>query len=239
MKILQKYFTLVGFLIVSTQLIAGPAMNVITINTADAMAYNKWLEKSTPTFDAARGDLVAASGICSPISGAEQEGDHYVWAIAPSMKTLLQSQERLYNDAASTKAIARISSKRSVVKRAIFEIIKSGKTPYKTVETNAQYNLLSKPNDVSKYVQTIAAMEEAAAENGFEDIQMVVFEGFGAGDWARMVMASVQAPSVERLGAFLDEMRSPWMAESMSAFPSLRTPVHDWQLLCRTISASN
>ncbi len=207
MKILQKYFTLVGFLIFSTQLIAGPAMNVITINTADALAYNKWLEKSTPTFDAARGELVAASGICSPISGAE--------------------------------AIARISSKRSVVKRAIFEVIKPGKTPYKAGETNAQYNLLSRPNDVSQYIQTIAAMEAAAAENGFEDIQMVVFEGFGAGDWARMVMASVQAPSVERLGAFLDEMRSPWMAESMSAFPSLRTPVHDWQLQCRTISASD
>ncbi len=45
-------------------------------------------------------------------------------------------------------------------------------------------------------------MEAAAAENGFEDIQMVVFEGFGAGDWARMVMASIQAPNVERLGAF-------------------------------------
>ncbi len=92
---------------------------------------------------------------------------------------------------------------------------------------------------MAEYVKTIEAMEAAAAQNGFEDIQMVVFEGFGAGDWARMVMASIQAPSVERLGAFFDQNRSDWMAESMNAFPSMRTPVRDWYLLCTTLSVSD
>ena len=80
-------------------------------------------------------------------------------------------------------------------------------------------------------------MENAASENGFDDIEFVVFEGFGAGDWTRMAMASIQAPSIERLGAFMDARQSDWMAESMSAFPSMRTPVRDWFLLCTTLSS--
>ncbi len=50
MKSLKKYFTLVGFLIFSTQLIAGPGLSVTTINTQDAATYTKWLTESTPKF---------------------------------------------------------------------------------------------------------------------------------------------------------------------------------------------
>jgi hypothetical protein len=176
---------------------------VTTINTKDAVTYTKWLTESTPKFMEVYGETVASTGICSPISGAEQEGDHYAWAIAPSMSALLQSEVRFWNDKSIAKTINKISSKRNIVRKDIYEIIKPAKRAYKVGETTAQYNLLSRPNNVAEYVKTIEAMEAAAAENGFEDIQMVVFEGFGAGDWARMVMASIQAPNVERLGAFL------------------------------------
>ena len=239
MKIFKKYFTTIGLLMFSAQLIAGPGLAVTTINTKDAATYTKWLTESTPKFMEVYGETVASTGICSPISGAEQEGDHYVWAISPSMSALLQSEVRFWNDKSIAKTINKISSKRSIVKKDIYEIIKPAKRAYKVGETTAQYNLLSRPNNVAEYVKTIEAMEAAAAKNGFGDIQMVVFEAFGAGDWARMVMASVQAPNVERLGAFFDQNRSDWMAESMNAFPSMRTPVRDWYLLCTTLSAVN
>ena len=155
------------------------------------------------------------------------------------MSALLQSEVRFWNDKSIAKTINKISSKRSIVKKDIYEIIKPAKRAYKVGETTAQYNLLSRPNNVAEYVKTIEAMEAAAAKNGFGDIQMVVFEAFGAGDWARMVMASIQAPNVERLGAFFDQNRSDWMAESMNAFPSMRTPVRDWYLLCTTLSVSD
>ena len=116
-------------------------------------------------------------------------------------------------------------------------MVKPSNSSYSAGVTLAQYNLLSRPNDMSKYIKTIEAMENAASENGFDDIEFVVFEGFGAGDWTRMAMASIQAPSIERLGAFMDARQSDWMAESMSAFPSMRTPVRDWFLLCTTLSS--
>ena len=239
MKVFKKYFTTIGLLMFSAQLIAGPGLAVTTINTKDAVTYTKWLTESTPKFMEVYGETVASTGICSPISGAEQEGDHYAWAISPSMSALLQSEVKFWNDKSIAKTINKISSKRSIVKKDIYEIIKPAKRAYKVGETTAQYNLLSRPNNVAEYVKTIEAMEAAAAKNGFEDIQMVVFEAFGAGDWARMVMASIQAPNVERLGAFFDQNRSNWMAESMNAFPSMRTPVRDWYLLCTTLSAVN
>ena len=58
MKSLKKYFTLVGFLIFSTQLIAGPGLSVTTINTQDAATYTKWLTESTPKFMERMGQML-------------------------------------------------------------------------------------------------------------------------------------------------------------------------------------
>ncbi len=221
----------------ATTAMAQPGLSVFTINTDDATGYLKWLTESTPTFVDAWGDSVVSSGICSPISGSEDDGDHYVWNISPSMTATLAANDRAFNDEASLKAISKISNKREIKRRDIYNVVKPSNNSYKTGTTLAQYNLLSRPNDMSKYIQTIQAMENAASENGFDDIEFVVFEGFGAGDWSRMAMASIQAPSIERLGAFMDARQSDWMAESMSAFPSMRTPVRDWFLLCTTLSS--
>ena len=221
----------------ATTAIAQPGLSVFTINTDDAAGYLKWLTESTPTFVDAWGDSVVSSGICSPISGGEDDGDHYVWNISPSMTATLEANDRAFNDKDSLKAINKISNKRDIKRRDIYNVVKPSNNSYSAGVTLAQYNLLSRPNDMSKYIKTIEAMENAASENGFDDIEFVVFEGFGAGDWARMAMASIQAPSIERLGAFMDARQSDWMAESMSAFPSMRTPVRDWFLLCTTLSS--
>ena len=234
---LIKFYSLFGIFLIAGNVLANPGLSVTTINTKDATAYTQWLTNSTPKFMEIYGKTVAATGICSPISGAENEGDHYAWSIAPSMSSLLESEVKFWNDKSIAKTINKISSKRTIVKKDIYEIIKPAKRTYKVGETTAQYNLLSSPNNISEYVKTIEAMEVAATANGFDDIEFVVFEGFGAGSWARMAMVSIQAPSVERLGAFLDSRQSEWMAESIAAFPSMRTPIHDWMLLCTTLSS--
>ncbi|SVA45954.1 uncharacterized protein METZ01_LOCUS98808, partial [marine metagenome] len=131
MKVFKKYFTTIGLLMFSAQLIAGPGLAVTTINTKDAVTYTKWLTESTPKFMEVYGETVASTGICSPISGAEQEGDHYAWAISPSMSALLQSEVKFWNDKSIAKTINKISSKRSIVKKDIYEIIKPAKRAYK------------------------------------------------------------------------------------------------------------
>jgi hypothetical protein len=50
-----------------------------------------------------------------------------------------------------------------------------------------------------------------------------------------MVMASVQAPSMERLGLFLGARSSGWMSEAMKDFDTLRTPEYEWLLNCEVI----
>ena len=79
----------------------------------------------------------------------------------------------------------------------------------------------------------------AAAENGFGDIEVGVFEASGAGDRAGMVIASVQAPNLSRLGAFMDQRWSSWMSEASQEFPTLRTPEHEWVQTCTTLYSSN
>ena len=105
--------------------------------------------------------------------------------------------------------------------------------------SSAQYNLTSKTNDVKGYAAALTAMEKAAAANGFDDISVALFGSLAGGDRALTVMASIQAPTPERLGAFFDERQSSWMTEAVADFNALRTPVLDFMMLCTTLSVNN
>ncbi len=82
-------------------------------------------------------------------------------------------------------------------------------------------------------------MENAAASNGFDDISVSLYGSVASGDRAGTVMASVQAPTSSRLGAFFDQRDSVWMSEAMSEFNSIRTPVIDFMMTCTTLSVNN
>ena len=105
--------------------------------------------------------------------------------------------------------------------------------------TSAQYNLTSKTSDVQGYAAALTAMEEAAAANGFDDISVALFGSLASGDRALTVMASIQAPSSERLGEFFDQRLSSWMSGAVSNFDELRTPVIDFMMQCTTLSVNN
>ena len=85
---------LIKFLIVgvfSLTINAEGGLSVITINTDDAEGYVAWLRENTPVFTNSWGDNVASSGICSPISGAEQEGNHYVWNLGSTLAATMSA----------------------------------------------------------------------------------------------------------------------------------------------------
>jgi len=212
---------------------AQGGLSVITINTDNPADYVGWLKKSTPVFAEAWGDNVASSGICTPISGGEREGNHYVWSLSPSLAATMASVPG--SDTSIDKAVKKISKKRTVERRDVYEVIKTTSQVNIAGQLTAQYNLLSTPSNVSAYVEAISAMESAAAKNGFSDVEIAVFQASGAGDRAGMVMASVQAPSTQRLGDFLSQRNAGWMAEAMKDFPSLRKSEHDWLLNCEVI----
>ena len=235
-KIIKK-LSLLGTFFISLNVHSLQGLNVITITTDDPQGYVEWLTESQPVFQAAQGDNAAAQGICSPVAGGEFTNEHYVWTIAPSISAMMSNPE-FFTDKDVARALRKIANKREVVRRDLMYVIKEAAIDGVGV-TNSQYNLTSKTNDVEGYVEALTAMEKAAAANGFDDISVALFGSLAGGDRALTVMASIQAPTPERLGAFFDERQSGWMTEAVADFNALRTPVIDFMMQCTTLSVNN
>ena len=63
---------------------AEPVMTLITVNTADPAGYAAWARSNAEDISKANGAV--AMGLCSPTTGAEQMGDHYLWSFFPSQQ---------------------------------------------------------------------------------------------------------------------------------------------------------
>ena len=237
MRKIIKNLSLLGIFFISLNVHSIQGLNVITITTDDPQGYVEWLTESQPVFQAAQGDNAAAQGICSPVAGGEFTNEHYVWTIAPSISAMMSNPE-FFTDKDVARALRKIANKREVVRRDLMYVIKEAAIDGVGV-TNSQYNLTSKTNDVEGYVEALTAMEKAAAANGFDDISVALFGSLAGGDRALTVMASIQAPTPERLGAFFDERQSGWMTEAVADFNALRTPVIDFMMQCTTLSVNN
>ena len=237
MRKIIKNLSLLGIFFISLNVHSLQGLNVITITTDDPQGYVEWLTESQPVFQAAQGDNAAAQGICSPVAGGEFTNEHYVWTIAPSISAMMSNPE-FFTDKDVARALRKIANKREVVRRDLMYVIKETAIDGVGV-TNAQYNLTSKTNDVEGYVEALTAMEKAAAANGFDDISVALFGSLAGGDRALTVMASIQAPTPERLGAFFDERQSGWMTKAVADFNALRTPVIDFMMQCTTLSVNN
>ena len=237
MRKIIKNLSLLGIFFISLNVHSLQGLNVITITTDDPQGYVEWLTESQPVFQAAQGDNAAAQGICSPVAGGEFTNEHYVWTISPSISAMMSNPE-FFTDKDVARALRKIANKREVVRRDLMYVIKETAIDGVGV-TNAQYNLTSKTNDVEGYVEALTAMEKAAAANGFDDISVALFGSLAGGDRALTVMASIQAPTPERLGAFFDERQSGWMTVAVADFNALRTPVIDFMMQCTTLSVNN
>ena len=237
MRKIIKNLSLLGIFFISLNVHSLQGLNVITITTDDPQGYVEWLTESQPVFQAAQGDNAAAQGICSPVAGGEFTNEHYVWTISPSISAMMSNPE-FFTDKDVARALRKIANKREVVRRDLMYVIKEAAIDGVGV-TNSQYNLTSKTNDVEGYVEALTAMEKAAVANGFDDISVALFGSLAGGDRALRVMASIQAPTPERLGAFFDERQSGWMTEAVADFNALRTPVIDFMMQCTTLSVNN
>ena len=237
MRKIIKNLSLLGIFFISLNVHSLQGLNVITITTDDPQGYVEWLTESQPVFQAAQGDNAAAQGICSPVAGGEFTNEHYVWTISPSISAMMSNPE-FFTDKDVARALRKIANKREVVRRDLMYVIKEAAIDGVGV-TNSQYNLTSKTNDVEGYVEALTAMEKAAAANGFDDISVALFGSLAGGDRALTVMASIQAPTPERLGAFFDERQSGWMTEAVADFNALRTPVIDFMMQCTTLSVNS
>ena len=63
---------------------AEPVMTLITVNTADPAGYAGWAKSNAEKLSKANGAM--AMGLCSPTSGAQKMGDHYLWSFFGSQE---------------------------------------------------------------------------------------------------------------------------------------------------------
>ena len=68
---------------------AEPVMTLITVNTAEPAAYSAWAKKNAAAISKANGAM--AMGLCSPTSGAQKMGDHYLWSFFDSQTSVWSS----------------------------------------------------------------------------------------------------------------------------------------------------
>ena len=237
LKTLIKKLSLFGLLVTSFSIYSMQGLNVVTITTDDPEGYVEWLRDSQPVFQKAQGDSILASGICSPTAGGVDMNEHYVWNFSPSQEAMMGNPD-FWSDKDVARAMRKITSKREVTRRDLMYVIKGDDVGAPGTRT-ANYNLISRTNDVNGYLNALIKMEAAAAKNGFDDISVALYGSTAQGDRAGTVMASVQAPNSGRLGAFFDQRMSTWMSESMIEFTGIRTPVLDFMMLCTTISVNN
>ena len=64
-------------------------MTLITVNTPDPAGYAAWARSNAEDISKANGAV--AMGLCSPTTGAEQMGDHYLWSFFPSQQAVWSS----------------------------------------------------------------------------------------------------------------------------------------------------
>ena len=235
MKNLLKKVSLSSLLVISTSIFSMQGLSVITITTDDPEGYVEWLTQNSSVFQEAAGDDVSSSGICSPIAGGREMNEHYVWSFHPSTSAMVSNRQFSNKDA--QRAISRISSKRDLVRRDMWSVMK-GDAVGEAGTTNANYNVMSETDDATAYLAGITALEKAANDNGFA-VSFAFYSATAAGDRAGMVMVSVQAETANELGRFLDQRQSSWMAEALSDFDVVRNPVEDFLMNCSTITVNN
>ena len=232
---LVKKIFITGSLFISTNVFSMQGLSVITITTDDAEGYVEWLTENTYVFQKAGGDDVSSSGICSPMAGGREMNEHYVWSMHPSTSAMLSNRQ--YTDEDVQMAIRSISSKRDLVRRDMWSVMK-GDAVAEAGSTNANYNVISETDDANAYLAGITALEKAANDNGFA-VSFAFYTSTAGGDRAGNVMVSVQAETTDELGRFLDQRQSDWMSEALSDFDVVRNPLEDFIMTCSTLAVNN
>ena len=105
-------------------------MRVVTINVDNVERWLSWAEHSAPTMIAGS-EGPGAIGACVPWAGAEEEGEVYWFAVAPSHQAAVPGSR---NSAAAAE-VAKIAPLREVRSRQLYSTLKPSGAPLVTGAT--------------------------------------------------------------------------------------------------------
>jgi len=203
---------------------AEPVMNLITINTDDGAGYAEWAKGSAKAI--ATSNNAMAMGLCSPIAGAEQQGDHYLWSF-------FESQTSAWSVGAQNptvrKEVAKMKVKRTIKEWDNWRMLRTVPT---TSDSGHFWNLVVKAENAASYLKTLDKLNVALKDNG-HDVRMQVFMA-DTGRWAGLFMVSLSAADGAVLGAAMDDRTQPWFADVLGSLEGSREYVHGFALQCDT-----
>ena len=202
---------------------AEGVMNLITLNTNDPAGYAAWAKESASKIVEANDSM--AMGLCSPTSGAQVVGDHYLW-------TFFESQEKAWSSDPMNPVlraeVAKLDVDRTIRTWDNWRIVR----PAETIERGYYYNMYVETDDVAGYLAGLDSMIAEMDKRGF-GVTMQVFIG-DTGETVGTVMISLGASDAATLGRAMDARTEGWFTEIVSGFSAQREMVHGFSMTCET-----
>jgi len=208
------------------------AMNVLTINTKDPMSYMQWVKGSGPAIGESIG--AAVGGVCLPSAGYYGPGEIYYWHLFGDHATAMGAEQ--YNPTVMAE-LKKLEAQRVVSRGDAYSVLMAEPGAYQVGETFANWNVVVSTQDPAGYISEVKRMSAAADENGFSDIRFTVYT-YLTGENAGKLMAVIQAPNGNRLGAMLDELEEEWAATILGDMASIRRYDHGFTMNCEVVYAA-
>ena len=206
---------------------AEPVMSLITVNTSDPAGYAGWAKSNAEAISKANGAM--AMGLCSPTSGAEQMGDHYLWSFFDSQESTWSSDPM---NPTVRKAVANMNVERTVRTWDNWRIVRAAEV----TDTGHYYNLYVKTDNPGGYIAVLDELHAEMKKRGY-DVSMQVFMG-DTGATTGTIMTSFGSASAAEVGRMLDARSEPWVAEIISKVEGKREMTHGFSMVCQTYYAS-
>ena len=214
------------------QVWSRPAMSVLTVNTKDPAAYLQWVQGSGEAI--AESIDAAVGGICVPSAGFYGPGELYYWHLFSDHATAMGSEQ--YNPTVM-KELKKLQVDRVVSRGDAYSVVMAEPGEYEVGDTFANWNIVISSDNQAQYLKEVARMSAAADENGFSDIRFTVYS-YLSGENAGKLMAVVEAPNGNRLGAMLDELESDWASAILGDMAKVRRYEHGFTMNCRVVYAA-
>ena len=203
---------------------AEPVMNLITLNTQDGAGYAEWVKGSAEAIG--KSNNAVSMGLCSPMAGAEQMGDHYLFSFFDSQKTAWANGAQ---NPTMLKEVAKLKVKRTLKEWDNWRVLR---TDPSDSDSGYYWNIVVKAENASSYLGALDNLSAALKANG-HDVSMQVFMA-DTGRRAGQFMVSLSSPDGATLGAAMDDRTEPWFTEVLSNLEGKREYLHGFGMYCET-----
>ena len=204
--------------------LAEPVMNLVTVNTQDGAGYAAWAKGSAEAIS--KSNNAMSMGLCSPMSGAEQMGDHFLFTFFDSQKTAWANSTP---NPTMTKEIAKMSVERTIKEWDNWRILRAAPS---VSDSGYYWNIIVKAENAKEYLSALDKLSAALKTNG-HDVSMQVFMA-DTGRRAGQFMVSLGSENGAALGAAMDDRTQAWFSEILSDLEGAREYLHGFGMRCET-----